>query len=351
MPFNPYFYGVYNIASINSKGTGALPYIIKSLKPQQQMEAQPAFFMQGSVLTKVLDIQHVKETINLNAPILLCTNSDAQNNLKDGLALLNDLVTYKYGSSTNITQGAGFSSLPILTHASINVSVDQASIDMTLLSDGDPNNTANVYNIKKGTTNLLNAVGIGTYAARVAKNWDFYVNLAGINLYVNNLTVTIDVETKEKNFLGSVNGWNYSGVPSDGLNNGQWPSQTDASYSGWQFPFILAGGVKIEASGKASVSIDNNNNTVNFNFLSNTVSSRTALLSASNLTLQDTGMLTMTSGSFSVWMAVPAYGVGNTVNVLPAAFTVNNAVITMKEADFSSEDMTVDFKVLAFIGS
>lgn len=366
MPLNNYFYGVYNIASINATGTGPTPYLIKSLKSSSNMEAAPAFFMQGTVLTKVLDVKHTKETISIDAPILVTSDYLSQIQLKDGRALLNDMVYYKYGTSiTSSTLSGALNVLPILTKASIHVSVDQSTINFTLLSDGDPNNTINVYTIKKGTTALLASAGIANTAARIAKNWDFFANLGGLNYYVKELTMDIDIENKEFNFLGAADGtWTYTSVPGDGLNAGKWDPaglgfQT-SSYSGWQFPFIAVGGVKITAKGKAAVAIDNLNRTTNFTLLGTSALTRAALLAAGNVTLQDTGMLSINTSynasNFTVYMSLPAtansplgVGVGTTASVLPAAFAVNNALITMKDASFSADAMEVDFEVLAFV--
>lgn len=350
MPLNNYFYGVYNIASINASGLGATAYVITSLVPGVTMDAEPEFFMQGTILTKVLNIGHTQETLNVKAPILVSSDLNSTLNLKEGRALLNDLVLYKYGSNSNITLGAGFSALPVLQKASIHIGENESYIDFTLLSDGNPDNSTNVYTLQKGTNNLLNVVGLGVTAARVAKNWDFFVNLGGMNCFVQEATVDIELQTNNFNFLGSAGqGWQYTDVPYDGTHGGVWNPTTPeeiASYSGWQFPFIAVGGAKITASGKAAIALYNDNTSVNFGVSTTIAYDRASLLQRGNVTLQDTGMLSFGTGSFQFYMSV---GSGTTTNVLPPAFTLNNALITQKTANFTPEFMTVDFHVIAFI--
>jgi hypothetical protein len=114
------------------------------------------------------------------------------------------------------------------------------------------------------------------------------------------------------------------------------------------------GGIKIEATGKASIPIYQDNTSTNFNINTLVATTRQTLFPNANVTLQDTGALSLTTGTFQVWMSINGNnfpGGFTTVNILPNAFLVNNAIITRKNATFHADVMEVDFNVLAFVGS
>jgi hypothetical protein len=351
MPLNNFFYGIYNIASLNSTGTTPQPYIIKNLTVDDTMDSKAEFYMQGTLLPKILNIGHTKESFTVESPILVSTSSvNSSNALKDGRQLLFDFVNYKYGTTVGQINYAGnaFNSLPMIESITINIGVDESNVNMSLLSDGDPNNSYNIYNIKKGTSGLVTSVGLNNNA-RVAKNWDFYVNLGGILYFVENAKITLRAASSEKNFLGAYP-FVYNQVPADGLNNGVY-TPPDTTYSNWQFPFIAQGGITIEASGKASISIDANNDSINFvNPVSPPnsypITSRAGLLAAANVTLQDTGVFTPGAGSFQVWLANANSA---PIQMIPNALTITNAIITKKNASFTPQMMEVYFSLLAYV--
>jgi hypothetical protein len=340
MPLNNFFYGIYNIASLNSIGSTPQPYIIKNLTVDDTMDSKAEFYMQGTLLPKILNIGHTKESFNVESPILVSTSSvNSSNALKDGRQLLFDFVNYKYGTTVGQINYAGnaFNSLPMIESITINIGVDESNVNMSLLSDGDPNNSYNIYNIKKGTSGLVTSVGLNNNA-RVAKNWDFYVNLGGILYFVENAKITLKVASSEKNFLGAYP-FVYNQVP------------PDTTYSNWQFPFIAQGGITIEASGKASISIDANNDSINFvNPVSPPnsypITSRAGLLAAANVTLQDAGVFTPGAGSFQVWLANANSA---PIQMIPNALTITNAIVTKKNASFGPQNMEVDFSLLAYV--
>ena len=222
--------------------------------------------------------------------------------------------------------------------------MDNSDIDFTLKSDGDPNNTLNVYQINYGTTaqSYITTTGLNN-ASRVAKNYDFFIDFGGFKFFVENATINIDIKNSEHNFLG-VYPENYI-VPTDGLNGGVY--QNDASYSGWQFPFIVVGGVTITAKGKASISIDNNTGaTVNYTYLTSPAVTYQALLAAANVTLQQTGLVTFAAENFNIFFS----GSTNYPGVIPPLFAINRAVVTSRNIQFTEGLMTADFEVKAWMG-
>lgn len=348
MPLNNNFYGVYKVATIRTNsptsGVGKNPYIIESVNVRDTMQTSAKFYMQGTPLTKILDIGHTTEEISATAPILVPESLSQTPYLQDGLQLLNDIVSLQYPSG--IAQPSN--SLPLLTNATISIGVDNSNIKFTLKSDGDPNNTTNVFQINPGTSSLVNQIGLAN-ASRVAKNYDFFVNLGGINYFVENATITISIKTEEKNFLGVYKAANPGQVvvPDDGTNNGIWPGGLDSTYSGWQFPFIVVGGIEIKITGKAAISIDNTTGAaINYNYSSSVTSDVATLRNNSNVTLQPSGLLNAPAQNFNIYFT----GSQNYSGVLPTAFAINRAVVNSHTSNFSKDFMEVDFEVQAYVG-
>ena len=353
MPIKNEFYGVYKIAQILTGVNGSTnpsPYVIKTLNADNAMPTTPEFFMQGSPLTKILNIESTSESISIEAPILVPSVGQFQENLKDGRILLRDKVNNSY------TNGFPNNILPILTSANIKIDGQASSVNLNLWSDGDPNNTVNTYAISDGTASLINQVGLN-YAARVAKNWDFVVQLGELEYYIKNANVNINVANSKNSFLGVAanNYWpaNYQTVPYDGTHNGQWPADTggnaNPTYTGWQFDFLSVGGVTIDVTGQALmvVSSENPENNVNFKCNNQVAGTRTQLFDNANVTLQNPGELTYTQDNFTIQQI---YKDGSRLNVIPDAFAVNSAIISQKTASFTPQELIVNFKVQAFVG-
>lgn len=338
MPLNNNFYGVYKFATIRTNKDGTIaknPYIIKSLTSDDKMDTKATFYMQGTPQTKVLDIGNTSEDITIEAPILVPTEG---NSLEDGLALLEDLVALQYtGSIPN-------NNLPLLSNIVIDINATSSKVNFDLQSDGDPNNTTNVFQINYGTTaqNYITETGLNNYA-RVAKNYDFCVDFGGFTYYVESCKLTVSVTTDKKNFLGVYN-HPQDEVPIDGLNDGVWV-EGSTSYSGWQFPFIAVGGIEITATGKAVISINNDTGaTTNWNYYDTVTSDVNTLIERGNVTLQPTGILRYSTDNFNIVYTNTGQ------NVLPGVFAINKGVVTQRNASFSEGVMEADFTVKAYVG-
>ena len=107
MPLNNDFYGIYKIMKVKTIGpneiTGSLkPYVIEKFNVKTSMESEAKFYMQGSPLTRVLNIGNISETYNVTAPLLV-PPINATYALQDGLQLLNDILKLQYGTNTLAT--------------------------------------------------------------------------------------------------------------------------------------------------------------------------------------------------------------------------------------------------------
>ena len=345
MPLNNDFYGIYQVATIKtSKNSIAskYPYITSSNNVEDSMSVEPKFFIQGTPLTKILDIGHTSENFTISAPILVPTSLSNTPALQDGVQLLNDIVSLQYPTINTPSKA-----LPLLIKAGIHIGVDNSKIDFTLKSDGDPNNTVNIFYMNPGNTSLVSQLGLNN-PSRVANNYDFFVNLGGIKYFVEDVNIDIEIENQEKNFLGVYNANNPGNVvvPDDGTNGGVWPGGLDASYSGWQFPFIMAGAIKIKASGSAAISIDSTGKAINYINNSSTTSDVATLRGNSNVTLQPSGLLNLAQDNFNIFFAGSAQYPG----VLPPQFAFNKAVINSHTAEITPTEMKVNFNITAYVG-
>ncbi len=347
MPLNNGFYGLYKFVTLltNSPTLGIAknPYVIKSLNSNNTEDVNAKFFMQGTPLTKVLDIGSTKESISVEAPILV---PESGYTIMDGLRLLWDMAALQY------TNGIPNNYLPLMSKATINIGANDSKISFDLLSDGDPNNTTNIYEINYGATaqGYIQTTGLDR-GSRVAKNYDFCVDFGGFKYFVEDCTVSITVKNSEHKFLGVLGKQppNQT-VPYDGLNNGVWSPNTDdelGSYSGWQFPFIAMGGIEINISGTATISINDTTGAItNWQYNDTVTSDVNELISRGNVTLQPTGVFRYEQDNFNIYYT----GNNDLSAVLPPAFSVNKAIVKQRNAKFSDDSMKATFEVQAFAG-
>jgi hypothetical protein len=359
MPFNNNFYGVYKFIKINTSVNsvvGKNPYIIESLDDSTKMPSSSKEFMQGDPRNRILDISQISQDISISSPILVpkdgATPIRTGIYLSDGITLMNELLNLQYSETYS---GSGIylpnNQLPVLVNLKLNINTDKSNVSLSLKSDGNPNNTINVYQITTGSDaqNQIALTGLNN-AARIAKNWDFAVNLGGVYLYVKDLSLNLEVSVKENNFLGS-----YPYAISGGLVNA--PNTldgSDGSYTGWLFPFLSVGSIKMTVSGKASISIDNSNNKINYNALTSALTTRDALIanayaSTGSVSLQNDGVFNYTTNSLQIYRLSKT---ASPTNLLPPILTqFNDAIVNTSKYNFSAGEMTFDFDLTAFPGA
>lgn len=365
MPINNYLYGVYKIATIFTNKSGVTfqyPYIIESLTDKVNMDTSAKEFMQGDPRNRVLDIKAIRQDISVRAPILVPVNGAT---VQDGLALMNDILNLQYTYS-----GTGWlptNYLPVLTSLSLDINEDESKVSFELKSDGNPLNAAGVYVINSGTTaqGYITQTGLNN-AARIAKNYDFAVNLGGINLLVKKLNLKIDVAIKENNFLGSANYAvpSYGGNPANldiipnGFADPNQLSGLDGSYTGWQFPFLSVGAIKMTIDGTASISIDNSGNTINYpggltpttrQQLFQYIYGNSAQIHPGFVSFQNDGVFNYNSNSLGVFALNVDY---TPVSILPNVLSqFNDAIVNSSNYNFTANEMTFDFNATAFPGA
>ncbi|MBS1722304.1 MAG: hypothetical protein JSS66_04770 [Armatimonadetes bacterium] len=206
------------------------------------MDVKPETYIQGTPKTRVLNIGGASEQIDLQMPILVGPAS-----VLDGRSLLLEQITNAL-DPVNAT-------LPLIQNASIAINEAQTAINLSLISDGDPNQPP-VFEVFgdvpagfQGAGNnvpsyLLDPSHAGC-PTRVARFYDFRVNLAGFFMYVMDLKLQVQVSTEKHNFLGGTTDCDPGDDVQDFERN--W---------GTQFPFLGVSGVTVSGTGTAAVLLE-----------------------------------------------------------------------------------------------
>lgn len=238
MPIRNELLGVFKTLRIG----GDRFVLAETAKRNRSMDVQAKTYIQGTPKARILDIGGASERIDLTMPILVGPGSAI-----DGRSLLLEQITNAL-DPVNAT-------LPLIENASISINENQTSINLGLISDGDPNQPP-VFEVFSdvpagfdGAGNnvpsyLLDPANTGC-PTRVARFYDFRVNLAGYYMYVMNAQLQVQVQTAKHYFLGGTTDCDAGNDVQDLVRN--W---------GTQFPFIGVSGVTISGSGTAAVLLD-----------------------------------------------------------------------------------------------
>jgi hypothetical protein len=216
----------------------------------RSMDVQAKTYIQGTPKTRILDIGGASETINLAMPILIGPGSAL-----DGRSLLLEQITNALNPSS--------ATLPLIENASISINESQTSITLQLMSDGDPNQPpvfevfgdvpAGFDGAGNNVPSYLLDPALAGCPTRLARFYDFRVNLAGYFMYVMDAKIQVQVQTTKNYFLGGTTDCDAGNDVQDLARN--W---------GTQFPFIGVSGVTISGSGKAAVLLEDINSDYDF---------------------------------------------------------------------------------------
>jgi hypothetical protein len=238
MPIRNELLGVFKTLRI-----GRTRFVLaETAKRNRSMDVQAKTYIQGTPKARILDIGGAHEKIDLTMPILVGPGSAL-----DGRTLLLEQITNAL-DPVNAT-------LPLIQNASISINENQTSVNLGLISDGDPNQPP-VFEVFSDVPAGFDGAGnnVPSYLldpsltgcpTRVARFFDFRVNLAGYYMYVMDAQLQVQVQTAEHYFLGGTTDCDAGNDVQDLARN--W---------GTQFPFIGVSGVTISGSGTAAVLLD-----------------------------------------------------------------------------------------------
>jgi hypothetical protein len=185
MPVKNNIVGLYHMLRV-----GTQIVVADSFKRQHNMSASPKQYLQGTSKTRVLDIGGITESFDITAPILVGNGASV-----DGRTLANERLANLMANTTAGTNP----SLPIMTSAKYSIGSDSSSVTIALKSDTTPNSQIISLTNEEVTALIPNAVS-GT---RVAKWFDFRVQLGGFNAFIQNGNIDINAQVDEIFFLGN----------------------------------------------------------------------------------------------------------------------------------------------------
>lgn len=341
MPLRPDLYGIYDIISVDGQ------YVLaENAGRAQQMDAQPKAYIQGTPLTSVMDIGKLSDTITLTAPVLVGGGAAI-----DGRALIINRVASLLAPAT--------ATLPLLKSASIDVSENGCTTEITLMSDGSP--IANSVFVPKpnvtgaGTPHdLLDPLKVGQSPTRTARFYDFRVSVAGCYYWVQNVKLDIEGEIGSHVFLAGRPGGASSSDPAVPTN----PS-ANSPESAWGTQYTTLGiqEVRVSGTGKAAVSLNDlgvtydsysqygfdGTNSVNYPFASGSgqVSEQ---LPGQTITSSLPFALEIYNSTAGQWQSI-LYNSNTSTNVVD----LSKSIVTKASFSMSPGLMTVDFSFICYV--
>lgn len=315
MPTGNDFISTYKKLYINGR-----QYLAESFSRDKGMAVSDMKLIQGTALTQILDIGGVTESITVTAPLLVGGGS-----AYDGRTLITDKINEVLNETFAI---------PLLESASISISKDKCSANIKLISDGKP--APSVFRIG-GAQQDGDALS-DTYVdpTRMAKWYDFGVQVGKYKLYIESINVNITVASEPMYFMFS---------PEVNPNG-----QDLANNYGTQFPWIAVKSVSIQGGGKAAVKMSQINSDNYFDYYVNdttdeAINVNLSSTEGSELSLQSPGRVNAENGNFmlKIWNKDLNSGNGDWEDLF-TNIDLSNTVI--KKANFSmpaNDKMTVDF--------
>jgi hypothetical protein len=242
MPIRNELLGVFKTLRVG----GSRFVLAERASRRRAMEADAKAYVQGTPKTRVMNIGGAEEVIDLQVPILVGSAANL-----DGRSLLVEQIRNALQPRDAV--------LPLITRASVQVNESGANISLSLLSDGDPTQPP-VFevldDVPSGTSygNDVPSVRLDPtlndpFPTRVARFYDFRVNLAGFYMFVQEANIEVNVQTTKNYFI--------QGAPAGHAPND--PAQDLSRNWGTQFPYIGVSGITISGTGTAAVLLDDLN--------------------------------------------------------------------------------------------
>lgn len=349
MPVNNDFLGIYKSVKISGKRI-----IASDLSRNRNMEVAAQNFLLGTQKAKVLNIGGVSEDITINSPLLVGVGSSV-----DGRALANLKLNEILNPQTAV--------LPILKSFSYNIDSNGAKANLSLESDGDPNNTT-VFEVRSDEITELNPV-LGK--TRFAQFYDFRVRIGRRECFILSGSLTVSIANEKKYFLipgywSDYRGWGDPLLAGLAITNTAIGATNitiagnGATYQpGTQFPFLGVGGITVNGKGSAAVFLENltdEGGTGSSTFLDDGEATNLSLKpGTSDMTLQDPGVVRYENVNLALDIYDQAYydlypaGLGWTSLLLPG-LDLSKSVVHTSNYNLNPGMMTVDFDFTSWIG-
>lgn len=350
MPINNNLFGVYKSFLLSGNKV-----VAQSVSRNRQMDASPVNYVQGTPKARVMDIKGVTETLTVQAPLFVGSGSSV-----DGRYIANTKIEEILNPQT--------ASLPLLSSAQFQIGAEEASVSLTLESDGDPNNLA-AFSISSNEIEELNPDNGPT---RLAKFYDFRVQIGKRKYFIMSANLTVTAQTDKKYFFipgdwDDYRGWGNPeyGYPSIETN----PDITGTGSTniiiereggsaiefqpGTQFPFLGISGIQIAGSGQAAVLLEDLNSDGSFTDADEAIN-LSLEPGTTDMTLQDPGYSRYENAQFRIEIFDPAYydaypaGMGWTSFLTPQIDT-SKSIVNTSNFSLTPGVMTVDFDFICWV--
>lgn len=345
MPINNNLFGVYKSFLLSGNKV-----VAQSVTRNRNMNASPVNYVQGTPKARVMNITGVEETLTVQAPLFVGSGSSV-----DGRFIANAKINEILNPTT--------AQLPILQSANFQIGAENASVSLTLVNDGDPNNTT-AFSISSNEIEELNPDNGPT---RLAKFYDFRVQIGQRKYFIISANLNVTAQTDKQYFFipGDWNDYRGWGNPALGID----PDVTGTGSTnitiqraggsgitfqpGTQFPFLGISGIQIAGSGQAAVLLEDLNS--DGDFLSADESINLSLTpGTTDMTLQDPGYSRYENAQFRIEIFDPAYydafpaGSGWT-SFLTSQIDTSKSIVNTSNFNLSPGLMTVDFNFICWV--
>lgn len=340
MPINNNLFGVFKSFKLSGNRV-----VASSVSRNRSMDANPVNFVQGTPKARVMDIKGVSESISISAPLLVGAGSSV-----DGRFVANKKIEEILSPNT--------AKLPLLQSAQFSVSADSSNVELTLESDGDPNNVE-AFEIRSDEVPELNP-DLGP--TRLAKFYDFRVQIGQRKYFIISASINVSA-TIDKQYFFIPGDWNdYRGwgnpnlvadpitVPGVGSTN-LTIERTGGSgitfQPGTQFGFLGISSLQISGNGQAAVLMEDLNSDGDFTDTDESIN-LSLKSGTSDMTLQDPGISRYENANFKIeifdpaWLAAYGPGLGWT-SFLSPSIDVSKSVVTTSNFSLTPGLLTVNF--------
>jgi hypothetical protein len=337
MPINNDILGIYKAVFIRTSSGGAgYSYIVESASRSITIDASPKTMIIGSPKTRIMDIGGASESISIQAPILIGGGSRW-----DGRQLAGDKIN-EILNPTNAT-------LPILKSAEFSINEGGGSVSLTLEGDGDVGiGTSSFWVVQSNAPHpSLDPTGSGVgYSTagptRVARFYDFRAQIGNRIYFIQEASISVNVETSKAyfinpfNFVNPSSGYSLGGGGGTNLPSGL--SGNGISYKyGTPFPHIGINAITVAGKGKGAVVVGSTYADENLAGITTQSAGKTVLASAS-------------STSFA--LEVAGYDDDNVFgwqNLIPSGIGLSKAIINATNFQVTTGILTVDFDFMCYV--
>jgi hypothetical protein len=336
MPINNNFYGVYKSLQI-----GGNKVVVTSATRNRTMEAQAVNYIQGTPKARVMNVGGVEETITLDSPVFVGAGSSV-----DGRNLANAKI------NEILTSGTG-GSMPILSSAKFSITQQGATVNLTLMSDGNPFNTT-VFEIRSDEVPELDPITYGP--TRLGRFYDFRVQIGTRTYFIISADISVEVGTEKEYFFMPGN-WEdargYGPAGSGVTFDTTYSSIGNSYYPGTQFPWIGVNSIKISGGGKAAVLLQNLNPGSDNDYLDAGESLNLSLQpGTTDMTLQRPGIAVSENTPFRLELWSPEYkaaGGSGWTSLLPSSIDTRVSLVNTSNFTLGTGLLTVDFNFLCWV--